>query len=119
MHTSYLQRKIFYISKSADTTYSILFYVISSFEQKYVSKLCVYCQFALFQVKLFPVTMVLDMQIQNLIYFNTILFRSTIFLSIQFLFILFCFVIFKQKYVLKLCQYLNYSRFNFLSPPWS
>ena len=28
MHTSYLQRKIFDISKSADTTYSILFYLI-------------------------------------------------------------------------------------------
>ena len=41
-------------------------------KQKYVSKLCLYCQFALFQVKLFFVTMVLDMQIENLIHFNSI-----------------------------------------------
>ena len=50
-----------------------LFYIIFC-KQKYVSKLCLYCQFALFQVKLFFVTMVLDMQIENLIHFNSIKF---------------------------------------------
>ena len=77
-----------------------LFYIIFC-KQKYVSKLCLYCQFALFQVKLFFVTMVLDMEIQ----FNSIIFCSILFYPIL--------------YVSKLFQYLNYFRSNFLYPPWS
>ena len=80
MHTSYPQRKIFDISK----------FMLSFVNKKNVSKLCLYCQFALFQVKLFFVTMVLDMQIQNLIQFYSIqliqtltYFRSKVKLSLS------------------------------------
>ena len=140
--------------QSSHIQHSQFYFILSNVifcKQKYVSKLCLYCRFELVQVKLFFVTMVLDMQIQNLIHFNSIqliqyldyfrskikLFHSTMVLdltiqnsihlnmieikSVYFKSIQFNLIRFKsiQLFAFQLCQYLNYFRSNFLSPPWS
>ena len=59
-HTLYQQRKIF-VHRYKIFNFILVYFVLSFCKQKYVSKLCLYCQFALFWVNFFFITMVLGL----------------------------------------------------------